>query len=652
MRDRARTRRASSRCSCSSPRACASSASTSSRDGAARPSGGRDRVRARPTPRASRASSRSSARSTGGLGADHIFIAAGRHIERPGAHRGAHRARPGHASSTSARRRLDLPWNAYYDKELDVRFSRSYGPGRYDERYELDGIDYPAGYVRWTERRNLACFVDLVERGALPIDLLVSGVFPVERATEVYGQLADHTLDGIGYLFEYAGGCPRRRGRDRRSRPARRPSRRRAPRPRAGRRAGVARRLHRRRATTRRRCCCRTCKDDARVELARVATARSLSAVNAQRRFGFADAEHRRRHACSTTTASTSCSSPRATTRTRSSRVARSSGARPCSSRSRSRSRPSRWQRVLDVVEPHRQRPADGRLQPPLRAALHRDEGALRRGRRRRARRATSSTPGASEHGSWYSNEELEGSRFAGEGGHFIDTLSWWFDALPAQVYAVDGRERRRSRRHRRASTTTRSRRSATSPTATAGSRRRRSTRPPAAAARGSTTSRPRPVWSGRRRQRRSGRRCRSTRVSAPSSTSFLAAARERRPDAHLDRVARRDDARHARGAREPGDRPTCRAVTAERSRNGHRAAALVRGPRAAHVGGRGRAARARPGPAARVAAPPGAPRARPAAPPVERAPAAVSASGSIPRSRRRSRDAARAASARVGRRG
>ncbi len=56
--------------------------------------------------------------------------------------------------------RLDLPWNDYYEKELDLRFSRSYGPGRYDHRYEVDGIDYPAGYVRWTERRNLHCFVD------------------------------------------------------------------------------------------------------------------------------------------------------------------------------------------------------------------------------------------------------------------------------------------------------------------------------------------------------------------------------------------------------------------------------------------------------------------------------------------------------------
>ena len=99
--------------------------------------------------------------------------------------------------------RLDLPWNDYYDKELDVRFSRSYGPGRYDDRYELEGIDYPAGYVRWTERRNLACFIDLVERGALPIDLLVSGTFPVDDAPDVYAAHRRPLAGGIGFLFEY-----------------------------------------------------------------------------------------------------------------------------------------------------------------------------------------------------------------------------------------------------------------------------------------------------------------------------------------------------------------------------------------------------------------------------------------------------------------
>ncbi|NED01563.1 oxidoreductase, partial [Streptomyces sp. SID6648] len=64
--------------------------------------------------------------------------------------------------------------NAYYEKELDVRFSRSYGPGRYDPAYELEGRDYPIGYVRWTERRNLACFLDLVARGRVDVEPLIS----------------------------------------------------------------------------------------------------------------------------------------------------------------------------------------------------------------------------------------------------------------------------------------------------------------------------------------------------------------------------------------------------------------------------------------------------------------------------------------------
>ncbi len=94
---------------------------------------------------------------TGGRGADHVLLAAGGQSNGPveiAAKLARDRARVVDIGKT----RLDLPWNAYYDKELDVRFSRSYGPGRYDDRYELEGIDYPAGYVRWTERRNLECF--------------------------------------------------------------------------------------------------------------------------------------------------------------------------------------------------------------------------------------------------------------------------------------------------------------------------------------------------------------------------------------------------------------------------------------------------------------------------------------------------------------
>ena len=50
----------------------------------------------------------------------------------------------------------------FYRRELDLRLSMSYGPGRYDPIYEEGGVDYPIGYVRWTERRNMACFLDLV----------------------------------------------------------------------------------------------------------------------------------------------------------------------------------------------------------------------------------------------------------------------------------------------------------------------------------------------------------------------------------------------------------------------------------------------------------------------------------------------------------
>ena len=115
---------------------------------------------------------------TDGRGADHIFLAAGGSSNGP-VETAARLARDRARVVDIGKTKLDLPWNAYYDKELDVRFSRSYGPGRYDERYELEGIDYPVGYVRWTERRNLECFLDLIARKELEVETLVSGVFPL-----------------------------------------------------------------------------------------------------------------------------------------------------------------------------------------------------------------------------------------------------------------------------------------------------------------------------------------------------------------------------------------------------------------------------------------------------------------------------------------
>ncbi|MBV9169645.1 MAG: bi-domain-containing oxidoreductase [Chloroflexi bacterium] len=99
---------------------------------------------------------------------------------------------------------MDVPRNAYYEKELQVRLSRSYGPGRYDRTYEEDGIDYPLGYVRWTEQRNMQAFLQLVAEGKLRPGVLVTHRVPIAEAERAYrivtGEIAGSYL---GILLEY-----------------------------------------------------------------------------------------------------------------------------------------------------------------------------------------------------------------------------------------------------------------------------------------------------------------------------------------------------------------------------------------------------------------------------------------------------------------
>lgn len=84
---------------------------------------------------------------------------------------------------------MNVPRSPFYEKEIDLRFSRSYGPGRYDRNYEEKGHDYPIGFVRWTERRNLAEFLRLVAAGQVRLDGLVTHRFPVERAADAYASV-------------------------------------------------------------------------------------------------------------------------------------------------------------------------------------------------------------------------------------------------------------------------------------------------------------------------------------------------------------------------------------------------------------------------------------------------------------------------------
>lgn len=85
---------------------------------------------------------------------------------------------------------LDVPRRIYYEKELDLRVSRSYGPGRYDPVYEEHGIDYPYAYVPFTEQRNMEAFLQLVADGKVTPSRLITHRFPIAEAGRAYGLIA------------------------------------------------------------------------------------------------------------------------------------------------------------------------------------------------------------------------------------------------------------------------------------------------------------------------------------------------------------------------------------------------------------------------------------------------------------------------------
>jgi predicted dehydrogenase len=100
---------------------------------------------------------------------------------------------------------LSLPRKPYYMKELDFRVSRSYGPGRYDPEYEEKGRDYPVGFVRWTEGRNLGAILQLLASHRLNFAPLISHRFPIDEAAKGYDLISGKTGEPyLGVLITYA----------------------------------------------------------------------------------------------------------------------------------------------------------------------------------------------------------------------------------------------------------------------------------------------------------------------------------------------------------------------------------------------------------------------------------------------------------------
>ena len=138
-----------------------------------------------------------------GLGVDAVIIAA---------HTGSNE--PVNLAGTVARNRavvvavgtvaMEIPRRTFYEKELDFRISRSYGPGRYDAAYEQKGIDYPIGYVRWTETRNMEACLKLIADRKLDLQPLITHRIPIARAPLAYDLITGKTHEPfLGVLITY-----------------------------------------------------------------------------------------------------------------------------------------------------------------------------------------------------------------------------------------------------------------------------------------------------------------------------------------------------------------------------------------------------------------------------------------------------------------
>ena len=140
---------------------------------------------------------------TAGLGVDAVLVCAGTASNEPIELCGRVTREKGRIVVVGAVR-MDIPRDDYFKKEISVVISRSYGPGRYDSTYEEGGNDYPAGYVRFTEQRNMQTVIELIASGRLDVKSLITHRFTVDDAVTAYSLIEGQKREPyLGIVLQY-----------------------------------------------------------------------------------------------------------------------------------------------------------------------------------------------------------------------------------------------------------------------------------------------------------------------------------------------------------------------------------------------------------------------------------------------------------------
>jgi len=140
---------------------------------------------------------------TRGRGADAVLITAATSSNQPVELAGEISRRKGRIVAVGLVG-LDVPRNLYYQKELTLKISMSYGPGRYDPEYEERGHDYPFAYVRWTEGRNVEAFLDLISEHRVNVEPLITHRFPISEGDRAYQLITGESKEPyLGIVLRY-----------------------------------------------------------------------------------------------------------------------------------------------------------------------------------------------------------------------------------------------------------------------------------------------------------------------------------------------------------------------------------------------------------------------------------------------------------------